>query len=121
MRYPGIPILIGKRDLANAFKLVHLLLADVLSFAWQLPTANLPGLELETLIQVAGSLVFGFDKAPAWFGILAWALAKAHAGLGPEEPDLNGPDSFGGGAPWVDDCMYLSPALGQRVLMSFDA
>ena len=119
LRYPGVDIVGGKSDLSEAFKLVHVLLADVPSFGWKLP--HLPGLEALEIFQLLMVLPFGWDKSPGWFGLLAWVLAQAHAALGPDEPHLNGGDSFAGGLPWVDDYVFLTPALGQRAKLAYEA
>ena len=121
LRYPGVDIAGGKSDLAEAFKLVHILIADVPSFSWKLPTGAIPGLEGLEVFQLLMVLPFGWDKSPGWFGLLAWVLAQAHASLGPEEPHLNGGDSFGGGVPWVDDYVFLTPLLGQRAKIAYEA
>ena len=35
--------------------------------------------------------------------------------------ELNGPESYGGGAPWLDDYLYIVPAVGMRAEMSHRA
>ena len=107
--------------MSEAFKLVHVNIADAPSTAWPLPTEGMPGLEGVRIVQVAMMLAFGFNHSPGWFGVLAWSLAKAHAALGPEEAELNGADSYGGGGPHVDDYMFLVPDLGARAPMSYEA
>ena len=121
LRFPGVAIAGGKSDLSEAFKLVHVLLADVPSFGWKLPLNGLPGLEDLEVFQLLMVLPFGWDKSPGWFGLLAWVLAQAHASLGPEEPHLNGGDSFAGGLPWVDDYVFLTPLLAQRAHIAYEA
>ena len=70
--------------------------------------------------QVAMVLAFGFDKAPGWFNLLGWSLAKAHAALGHAEPELNGADSYGGGGPHVGDYMAIVADLGDRWPVSYE-
>ena len=111
-RFPGVPLGGGKSDLSDASKIIHLVLADAPNTAWSLPTDGLHGLEGQRIVQVAMMLAFGFDKAPGWFNLPGWSLAKAHAALGPVEPELNGADSNGGGAPHVDDYMTIVTDLG---------
>mmetsp|Transcript_78935 Transcript_78935/g.157729 ORF Transcript_78935/g.157729 Transcript_78935/m.157729 type:complete len:902 (-) Transcript_78935:1428-4133(-) len=65
-------------------------------------------------------LAFGFFNSPGWFGLLAWILAEAHAALGPDEPIINGADSYGGGAPHVDDYFFVAPQLGQHWEMAYE-
>ena len=47
-------------------------------------------------------------------------MAKAHAALGPAEPELNGADSYGGGGPHVDDYMAIVADLGECWPLSYD-
>ena len=118
--FPGVPIMGGKSDLAEAFKLVHLMIADTPSMAWALPTKNLPGLEDAFLVQVAFMLPFGFDKSPGWFGMLAWPLAEAYGSCGPDLETLNAALAYFG-LPHVDDTVYLTMDVGQRKEMAYDA
>ena len=117
--FPGVPIMGGKSDLAEAFKLVHLMIADTPSMAWALPTKNLPGLEDAFLVQVAFMLPFGFDKSPGWFGMLAWPLAEAYGSCGPDLETLNAALAYFG-LPHVDDTVYLTMDVGQRKEMAYD-
>ena len=118
-RFPGVAIGGGKSDLSEAFKLMHVLLADVPAFGWELPLEGLEGLDKWTIYQLLLVLPFGWDKSPAWFNLLAWVLAQAHASMGPGEPQLNGGDSFAGGLPWVDDYVFLVALLGQRGWLAY--
>jgi len=118
--FPGVPIMGGKSDLAEAFKLVHLMIADTPSMAWALPTKNLPGLEDAFLVQVAFMLPFGFDKSPGWFGMLAWPLAEAYSCCGPDLETLNAALAYFG-LPHVDDTVYLTMDVGQRKEMAYEA
>lgn len=118
---PGIPNVLGKCDLSDAFKFgTHMAIPDVMSQACVMPTEGVEE-ELEGLTPtfIATTLVFGYTGSPASFGVLAHSLVGMLNNSRPAEPRLNGSMNFSG-LPFVDDLAQLMCRLGSRPALSLE-
>ena len=117
---PGVDILVFKKDLESAFKLLHLNIADAPWQVSELPTEGVPG--LGNCRPVAASMVgcFGGSWWPGFFGVLAWSVVAAQLNRGCAEPELNGSGAFQG-TTWVDDFGGVVARLGMAPQIATDS
>ena len=83
-RYPTIPILLCKRDVKGAFKLLPASIAGLAHMGLQF--ANYTILYLR--------LYFGRKPSPASWGIISSILLKFAASFTPKDPSCMGPEGF---------------------------
>jgi hypothetical protein len=108
--YPGVDVLLFKKDIDDAFKRVHVNVADATSYATVL--SELEGVEGES-VMLSMVLLFGAQHSPGWFGVLAWACVAAWCNIGPVDAQFNGEGPFWGRI-HVDDLVGVVPRIGSR-------
>jgi hypothetical protein len=126
-RFPGVRILMSKKDIAGAFRLIWVAPPDVELFAGDLPWqpdrafgdeqrgATSPAKGDITVIYLVSS--FGFSGSPGEWTMWGRATEEYHRGHRPAEPrrDL----SLGFDAKvLVDDCILIEPWIGYRPWIS---
>ena len=102
-RYPDIPILLGKRDVRSAFKLIPLSISMFYH----------AGLRVANYILLYLSLYFGWKGSPGNWGVIATLTLQYIAAHKPENGNTHGPGSFEA-FQFVDDGGFDEPALGLR-------
>ena len=106
-RYPKIPVLLCKRDVKSAFKLIPLSIRMLYH----------TGLRISDYLLVYLSMYFGWKGAPGNWGIISSLLMQYVASHVPKNAHTHGPESFEA-SQFVDDGGVAEPALGLRPWMS---
>ena len=121
-RYPGVPVLLAKKDIAGAFRLLWVAPGDVELFAGELPwrpehcVQGDPdeGRDLgEGLVAIYLVLSFGFSGAPGEWMAWATGLCQDLEARRPDRPERDGPERFVGSM-LMDDYVLVEPCLGLR-------
>ena len=112
LRMPGIPILLSKKDVSEAFKWIPVALEDTRFFAADLP-ASYAGTEHDVTL-VYGYLTFGWCGAPGEYMGFAWLLKLAHQAFGPEDPKWEDTDVAFHSFVLMDDQVLIEPDIGCR-------
>ena len=128
MMWPKLKVLINKRDVKAAFKLIMNALEDCELTGTTLPLGDDIVKELRALVEGAGrkwdaswatlvsiyiTLVFGFRGAPSEWQTAAMACEEVHGAVEPVNPRREGPEAFL--SKWfVDDPVQVEPAAGGR-------
>ena len=102
-RYPTIPILLCKRDVKGAFKLLPVSIVGLAHMGIQF--ANYTILYL--------SLYFGWKQSPASWGIISSLLLQFVASFAPSDPSCMVPEGFRA-YEYVDDGAFAEPWLDVR-------
>ena len=106
-RYPRVPILLCKRDVKSAFKLVPLSVRMIYHAA----------VRIGNYLMVYLSMYFGWKGAPGNWGIISSLLMQFLSSYSPRNAHTHGPESFEAHQ-FVDDGGFAEPALGLRPWMS---
>lgn len=112
LRLPGIPILLAKKDVAEAFKLVWIDSDDVPLFGADLPGADI-GVPGWTVTAVYLCLTFGFTASPGQWMIWAWLMKLYHCSFKPEGPEWHETVPLASFYP-MDDQVHVEPDIGRR-------
>ena len=128
-RFPGVDVVISKRDIAGAFRLLWLAPRDAHLFAGDLPwnegmmeqaeeamakAAEVEGAEM-TVIYLVSS--FGFSGAPGEWTAFGRATEEYHRAHRPGNPRRDGSTGFDAKI-LVDDMVLVEPVLGLRPWVS---
>ena len=102
-RYPGIDILLCKRDVKGAFKLLPVAIAGLTHM----------GCRFASYIVTYLAMFFGWKPSPANWGVITSMLLQYVATFQPTDEHTCGPESF---SPYqyVDDSAFVEPWLGTR-------
>jgi len=138
-RCPGLPILLAKKDIAGAFRLLWLSPEDCELFGGEVPwnPSEMTEDDLLPLVEEEGDgeeedvdlagfvavflvLSFGFNGAPGEWSPWGMATKQYHESLRPAEECRDGPERFAGEI-FVDDELLVEPLLGLRPWVSRDA
>ena len=126
-RYPGVPILMAKKDVAGAFRLLWLDPRDVELFGGEVPwepghmgggsdTKKQQGdPKALTMLYLVSS--FGFSGSPGEWNVWGRATEEVHRACCPEQPRRDGSVHFDGKI-LVDDMVLVEPQLGLRPWVS---
>eukprot|EP00952_Eustigmatos_sp_NYUAD-ZCMA_P013184 52521-Eustigmatos_ZCMA.PRE.2 len=101
--YPGVPVLLTKRDVDAAFRRLVINLEGVELFAAELGDY--------TIVLVV--LSFGWAASPRAYSVISDAISAFHNGHRPAETDVNGRQLFVSFT-YVDDGMLAEPDIGYR-------
>ena len=116
--FPGVRMLIGKRDVASAFKLINLRPQDCGQFATELPGVHI-GAPAEHLHILFLCLTFGASVSPGHYHAYSMGIHQYHNARGPPNPAWNGNYRY-----WsttlVDDGILIEMDQGDRVALSGD-
>ena len=110
-RWPGIPIYLSKKDVAEAFRWLRVQDDDCRLFACDLP-GNVWGLP-NPITALYLSLTFGWRGAPGCYMIYAWVIREAHAHHRPSDPQWEDEVNFHS-LTLMDDQVLVEPDLGLR-------
>ena len=102
-RYPGVPVLIAKRDVKGAFKLIPVSIRGL----WHM------GCRVANFVCVYLALFFGWRPSPANWGIMASLLMQFVAAHSPANIWSEGPEAYVA-YQYVDDGAFIEPWLGLR-------
>ena len=127
-RYPGVEVLLAKKDVAGAFRLLWVDPRDVELFGGDLPwhpetMGPIDNDKLESLKPEAGLTVlylvssFGFSGSPGEWAAWGRATEELHRGHCPQDARRDGEVHFCGKI-LVDDMVLIEPALGLRPWVS---
>ena len=111
-RYPALPILLSKKDVAEAFKWIPVSDDDVRLFAADLGGKDFghPG---STIVLVYNVLTFGWRGAPGQFMLFAWTVKSAFHSLKPNDPEWNDATPFRS-LVLMDNTIICEPDIGLR-------
>lgn len=116
LRYPGMDVLLAKKDVAEAFKWVPVRSSDTRLFAADLPGSEF-GASGKTITVMYNSLTFGWTGAPGEYMMFAWVAKLAHAADAPQDGLWN--DSVGfKSLVLMDDSILIEPDIGVRPWLS---
>eukprot|EP00438_Fugacium_kawagutii_P016374 Skav203835 [mRNA] locus=scaffold4932:42892:55316:- [translate_table: standard] len=115
-KHPNTPILLSKKDVADAFKWLPVRGSDTRLFA-----ADLPGCEFEApgknITVVYNSLTFGWVGAPGEYMLFAWVLKLGHSAFCPPDAEWNDATCFQS-LVLMDDAVLIEPKVGIRPWLS---
>eukprot|EP00438_Fugacium_kawagutii_P035496 Skav226807 [mRNA] locus=scaffold2056:134273:145141:- [translate_table: standard] len=124
-RYPNIPVVLAKKDVAGAFRLLWLDPKDVEIFGGDVPwiprdmgsggASEKGDPEGLTMLYLVSS--FGFSGSPGEWTAWGRATEEIHRGHGPAEPRRDGAQCFDGKI-LVDDMVLVEAKLGLRPWVS---
>ena len=126
-KFPGVPILMSKKDIAGAFRLIWVAPPDVELFAGDLPWQPERAFGEEhkdvespvkgdiTVIYLVSS--FGFSGSPGEWTMWGRATEEYHRGHRPKEPRRDLGLGFDAKV-LVDDCILIEPWIGYRPWVS---
>ena len=115
-RLPGIRLLLAKKDVAEAFKWLWVLLKDVGMFAADLPGEPF-GLGSDIWTAIYTCLTFGWSGSPGEFMIFAWVIKQLHSAFTPECAAWNDTVPFFSFF-LMDDQVLIEPDIGLRPFIS---
>ena len=126
VRAPGLPVLMSKKDIAGAFRLLWVTPEDVELFAGDLPwdtvkafghepTIGKPVKEDITIIYLVSS--FGFSGSPGEWTMWGRGTEELHRAYKPAEPRRDMSLGFDAKV-LVDDCVLVEPWVGFRPWVS---
>lgn len=128
--YPGVDVLLAKKDVAGAFRLLWVAPQDVELFAGDVPwrprelgateeeAASLEGYSDLTLLYLVSS--FGFSGSPGEWAVWGRATEEVHRNHRPQEARRDGAIHFCGKI-LVDDMILIEPRIGLRPWVSSEA
>eukprot|EP00435_Cladocopium_sp_Y103_P042118 s923_g11.t1 len=126
-RAPGVPVLMAKKDISGAFRLLWVDPADVSLFAGDLPwqprqafgedQSHVPSPAVGDLTVIYLVSSFGFSGSPGEWCMWGRATEECHRAHGPAEPRRNMSDGFDAKV-LVDDCILVEPWVGLRPWVS---
>ena len=127
-RYPGVRVLLAKKDVAGAFRLLWVDPRDVELFGGDLPwqpefMGPIDDKVLEALKGKPGLTVlylvssFGFSGSPGEWGVWGRATEELHRGHRPQDGRRDGEVHFCGKI-LVDDMVLIEPEMGLRPWIS---
>jgi len=110
-RHPGVEVLLAKRDISSAFKLLNLSPACSLIMAISIPGSSV-GLDFDisVIYRVAN---FGWLGAPGEWMAWAWALKMWYEARGPSDPEAHDDVAFHIFI-LMDDPVLVEPNIGIR-------
>ena len=114
-RFPGLRVLLSKKDVSDAFKWIPVRQEDTRLFA-----ADLPGQAFGSecpITVIYNTLTFGWTGAPGEFMLYAWLAKLGHAGHRPSEACWHDTTPFRS-LVLMDDTVLVEPELGVRPWMS---
>jgi hypothetical protein len=114
-RFPGIPLLIAKKDIADAFKWLWVLAESAGLFSTNFPDSK-TGIGAN-LILMWLVLNFGWRGGPGCFVQFGTLLKLMHANFKPDRPSWHDVVPFKSMI-WMDDLVVLEPDIGHRGIMS---
>ena len=100
-RFPGVPVLIAKRDVEGAYKREPL----------ESKGARFMGTRLGKYTFVATTLTFGWEPSPGIYSVAATAISSYHMAHVPENPRDNGGESLAS-VTYVDDGILIAVDIG---------
>jgi len=106
-RYPGVPVMLTKRDVDSAFRRIPLEPAGVKYF----------GAVLGAWAVILLVLTFGWTSSPPIYALASVAISVLHRSYVPANPDRDGPEPFSSHT-YLDDGMLVEPAMGRRLELS---
>ena len=115
-RHPNTPILLSKKDVADAFKWVPIRKEDTRLFAADLPGGafDAPG---KCITVLYNHLTFGWTGAPGEFMLYAWLIKLSHSMFKPPDGAWNDTPPFQS-LVLMDDAVLIEPLLGLRPWIS---
>jgi hypothetical protein len=116
IRHPASRILLAKRDIDSAFKLIWLWFEDAGSFANEVP-GDVLGLIGAWITAISVVLTFGYHGSPGEYSPWGYALKQFHEAHVPADPTWHDDVPFSD-ATLVDDTILIEPELGLRPQMS---
>ena len=114
-RFPGLRVLLSKKDVSEAFKWVPVRQEDTRLFAADLPAQAFSSEYPLTVIY--GTLTFGWTGAPGEFMLYAWLSKLGHAGYRPSLDSWHDSVAFRA-LVLMDDTVLVEPDLGVRPWLS---
>ena len=118
VRFPGIRVLLSKKDIKDAFRWIMVHEADACLFG-----ADLEGKEWNvpaTIVAVYWVLTFGWTGSPGEWMVWAWVVKAYHAAFAPADPAWDDRVSFHS-LFLMDDQVLVEPDLGTRGWQSVEA
>ena len=112
LRLPGVPILLAKKDVAEAFKWVWIDANDVPLFGADIPGDGF-GLPERRITAIYLCLTFGFTGSPGQWMVWAWLMKRYHSSFCPENPEWNDSVAFSSFY-LMDDQVLVEPDVGRR-------
>ena len=123
-RYPGIRVLLAKKDVSEAFKWLWVEQDDCRLFGADIPNEGEGTADRGTLPRPVTvlylAMTFGWTGAPGEFMAFAWAIKLLHRACGPDRPEWHDTSAFRSLA-LMDDSIVIEPDLGLRPQLSMDA
>eukprot|EP00435_Cladocopium_sp_Y103_P058511 s1062_g20.t1 len=126
-RTPGVPILMAKKDISGAFRLLWVDPADVSLFAGDLPwqpqqafgddQSHVPSPAVGDLTVIYLVSSFGFSGSPGEWCMWGRATEEYHRAHKPAKPRRDMSDGFDAKV-LVDDCILVEPWVGLRPWVS---
>ena len=111
----GVPVLLVKKDISEAFKWLWMSLADVGRVGTDVPGEAFGVSGLITALYLV--MVFGWSGAPGEWMAFAWAMKLLHAAFGSPDPLWDDAPAFSS-AFLMDDQVLVEPDIGRRVWRS---
>ena len=121
-RYPGVRILLAKKDISEAFKWLWVTQEDCRLFGADLPgedTEDHRGAPSRPVTVLYLAMTFGWTGAPGEFMAYAWAVKLLHRACRPDRAEWHDSSAFRSLA-LMDDSVVIEPDLGLRPQISMD-
>ena len=112
LRLPGVPILLAKKDVAEAFKWAWIDADDVPLFGADIPGDGF-GLPGRRITAIYLCLTFGFTGSPGQWMVWAWLMKRYHSSFRPEHSEWNDSVAFSSFY-LMDDQALVEPDVGRR-------
>ena len=106
-RYPGVPVMLTKRDVDSAFRRIPLEPGGEKYF----------GAVLGAWAVILLVLTFGWTSSPPVYALASLAISVLHRSHKPADPELDGLEPFESHT-YLDDGMLVEPAIGRRLELS---
>ena len=122
-RYPGVRILLAKKDISEAFKWLWVTQEDCRLFGADLPgelSEDHRGAPPRPVTVLYLAMTFGWTGAPGEFMAYAWAVKLLHRACCPDRAEWHDSSAFRSLA-LMDDSVVIEPDLGLRPQISMDA
>ena len=110
-RHPEAPVLVAKRDIADAFKWIWVRDEDAGLFATELPGQSL-GLDT-SVVAIFLVLTFGWIGSPGEYMAYGWGIKELFEAHGPQDPQWNDAPAFHCDF-LMDDDILVEPLIGLR-------
>ncbi|CAE7617473.1 kptA [Symbiodinium sp. CCMP2592] len=114
LKFPGVPILLSKKDVSDAFKWLPVALEDTKFFAASYVEADHDA----TLLY--GYMTFGWRGAPGEYMGFAWVLKAGHEAHGPSNGRWEASDVAFHSFVLMDDTVLVEPDIGLRPWVSVE-